>query len=82
MAFSNNINHIIDESFNLNFEICACSMQSPVVKKYPAELSLTGLMCMLGAVQSGVLALICEYKTPSVWAIGWNIELLSYVYTV
>lgn len=55
--------------------------QSPVVKKYPAQLSLTAIMCMFGAVQSGVLALICEYKTPSVWAIGWNIELLSYVYT-
>lgn len=51
------------------------------MKKYPAELSLTALMCMLGAVQSGVLAFICEYKTPSVWSISWNIELLSYVYT-
>jgi len=57
------------------------TFQAPVVKKYPAELSLTALMCMLGAVQSGVLAFICEYKTPSVWSISWNIELLSYVYT-
>jgi drug/metabolite transporter (DMT)-like permease len=58
------------------------TFQVPVAKKYPAELSLTALMCMLGAVQSGVLAFICEYKTPSVWSISWNIELLSYVYTV
>lgn len=55
--------------------------QAPVVKKYPAQLSLTAMICMLGAVQSGVIALICEHKTSSVWVIGWNIELLSYVYS-
>jgi len=44
--------------------------QAPVVKKYPAQLSLTAIMCMLGAVQTGVIALICEHKTSSVWVIG------------
>jgi drug/metabolite transporter (DMT)-like permease len=55
--------------------------QAPVVKKYPAQLSLTAIMCMLGAVQTGVIALICEHKTTSVWVIGWNIKLLTYVYS-
>eukprot|EP00253_Pinus_taeda_P009772 PITA_09772 len=55
--------------------------QAPVVKKYPAQLSLTAMMCMFGALQSGVIALIFEHNTSSVWTIGWNLELLSYVYT-
>lgn len=55
--------------------------QAPIVNKYPAQLSLTAIMCMFGALQSGVVALIFEHNTTSVWAIGWNLELLSYVYT-
>lgn len=55
--------------------------QVPVLKKYPAELSFTTIMCLFGALQSGVIALIFEHKTSAVWAIGWNIELLSYVYS-
>eukprot|EP00253_Pinus_taeda_P007585 PITA_07585 len=55
--------------------------QAPVVREYPAQLSLTALMCFLGALQSGVIALVYAHKTSSVWVVGWNIELLSYVYS-
>lgn len=55
-------------------------LQVPLLKKYPTQLSLTAIMCFLGALQSGVIALICEHNTLSPWVIGWNIELLSYVY--
>lgn len=53
--------------------------QDPVVKRYPTQLSLTAVMCFLGALQSGVIALV--YAHESSWVIGWNIELLSYVYS-
>lgn len=55
--------------------------QAPILKKYPVELSFTTIMCLFGALQSGVIALMFEHRTSSVWAIGWNIELLSYVYS-
>lgn len=55
--------------------------QAPVVREYPAQLSLTAIMCFLGALQSGVIALVYAHKTWSVWIVGWNIELLSYVYS-
>lgn len=55
--------------------------QDPVVKKYPTQLSLTAIMCFLGALQSGGIALVYARGTSSVWVIGWNIKLLSYVYS-
>lgn len=71
--------------FNANrqliFDTCVL-IQAPVLKKYPAELSFTTIMCLFGALQSAVVALIFEHKTSSVWAIGWNIDLLSVVYSV
>lgn len=56
--------------------------QAPIRKRYPAKLSLTALMSLIGAVESALMAIILEYKKPNVWAIGWNIELLSVVYSV
>lgn len=60
----------------------ACiAFQAPILKRYPAQLSLTALMSLIGAVESALMAVILEYKKPNVWAIGWNIELLSVVYS-
>eukprot|EP00253_Pinus_taeda_P028279 PITA_28279 len=60
----------------------ACiAFQAPILKRYPAQLSLTALMSLIGAVESALMAVILEYKKPNVWAIGWNIELLSIVYS-
>jgi drug/metabolite transporter (DMT)-like permease len=56
------------------------AFQAPVLKKYPAQLSLTALLCLIGSVQSALIAGICEHKKSKLWAIGWNIELLSVVY--
>lgn len=57
------------------------AFQAPVLKRYPAQLSLTALLCLIGSVQSGLIAVICEHKKSKVWSIGWNIELLSVVYS-
>lgn len=84
-AYSSTANNSILGSILLFASVFSWSswiiFQAPVVKRYPAQLSLTAMMCMFGAMQSGVIALIFEHSTSSVWTIGWNLELLSYIYT-
>lgn len=56
------------------------TFQAPVLKRYPAQLSLTALTSLIGAAESAVIAVICEHKKSNFWAVGWNIELLSVLY--
>lgn len=56
------------------------TFQAPVVKKYPAEVSLTAIMMLQGTVQCTVVALIFEPKA-SAWKLKWDIQLLSIVYS-
>ena len=56
-------------------------LQAPVVKKYPAEISLTAITMMQGTVQCTLVALIFEPKA-SAWKLKWGFELLSIVYSV
>lgn len=55
-------------------------LQAAVLKKYSAQLSLTTLICFIGALQSIAITLVVE-RDPSVWALGWNMNLLSAVYS-
>eukprot|EP00253_Pinus_taeda_P011924 PITA_11924 len=55
--------------------------QAPVLKTYPAQLSLTAISCLFGSIQSGLIAVIWEHKKSSIWALGWNVELLGVVYS-
>ncbi|XP_031478624.1 WAT1-related protein At1g21890-like [Nymphaea colorata] len=54
--------------------------QAWVIPCYPAQLSLTAIMCFVATFQSAAVALILNHDA-SEWKIGWNIQLLSYVYT-
>ncbi|KAK7385207.1 hypothetical protein VNO78_30920 [Psophocarpus tetragonolobus] len=54
-------------------------LQSITVKRYPAELSLSSLICMAGALQSAVVALIADHN-PRTWVIGFNITLYGPLY--
>jgi drug/metabolite transporter (DMT)-like permease len=56
------------------------TFQAPVVKKYPAQQSLTALMLIQGTVQSFLVALIFERKASD-WKLKWDIQLLSIVYS-
>ncbi|KAF5450742.1 hypothetical protein F2P56_031068 [Juglans regia] len=56
-------------------------LQSITVKKYPAELSLSSLICFMGTVQSAAVALVAERHHPSAWSIGWDSRLLAPLYT-
>lgn len=52
------------------------------MKSYPAAISLTGLICMFGALQGTVLTLVVERGNAHIWSIGWDTSLLAYVYGV
>nr|KYP71362.1 Auxin-induced protein 5NG4 [Cajanus cajan] len=56
-------------------------LQSITVKRYPAELSLSSLICLMGALQSAVVALIADHN-PRAWAIGFDYTLYGPLYTV
>ncbi|KAL8556830.1 hypothetical protein ACS0TY_004339 [Phlomoides rotata] len=55
-------------------------IQAITLKSYPTALSLTALVCTLGALIGTVLTFIVERGNTAVWALGWNARLLGYVY--
>ncbi|KAJ7954733.1 WAT1-related protein [Quillaja saponaria] len=54
-------------------------MQAYTLKRYPAQLSLTTWMNLVGGVQSAVFTVIVEHKRAA-WAIGFNIDFWSTIY--
>ncbi|OMP01021.1 Drug/metabolite transporter [Corchorus olitorius] len=59
---------------------CFYVLQSITIKKYPAEISLSSLICLAGAIQSLAIALVVEHH-PSGWAVGWDSRLFAPLYT-
>jgi len=55
-------------------------LQSFTLKKYPAELSLTAWICLMGVVEGSIVTLVME-RDMSVWAIGWDSRLIAAVYS-
>ncbi|KAF6147714.1 hypothetical protein GIB67_003045 [Kingdonia uniflora] len=55
-------------------------LQSFTLRKYPTELSLTSLICFMGMIQGGVVALVMEHDFKN-WAIGFDSRLLAPVYS-
>ncbi|KAL3635551.1 hypothetical protein CASFOL_020098 [Castilleja foliolosa] len=56
------------------------TVQAITLKSYPAGLSLTAMICSLGALFGTVLTFVAERANTSVWALGWDAKLLAYVY--
>ncbi|KAL3652679.1 hypothetical protein CASFOL_002360 [Castilleja foliolosa] len=56
------------------------TVQAITLKSYPAGLSLTALICTLGALLGTVVTFVAEQANTSVWAIGWDTKLLAYIY--
>ncbi|THF97193.1 hypothetical protein TEA_012315 [Camellia sinensis var. sinensis] len=71
------------------FMILACTcgwsgffiVQSITLKQYPAELSLTALICLMGMVEGAAVALAME-RDMSAWVVGFDSRLLAAVYSV
>lgn len=51
------------------------------LKEYPAELSLTTLVCLAGTVEGGIIAMVME-RDIKAWALGLDSRLLAAVYSV
>uniref|UniRef100_A0A0D9WN52 WAT1-related protein n=1 Tax=Leersia perrieri TaxID=77586 RepID=A0A0D9WN52_9ORYZ len=56
-------------------------LQSNTLQSYPAELSLTALICVLGSAMSGAVALVAERRDMSAWVIGFDTRLFTVVYS-
>ncbi|KAH7690482.1 WAT1-related protein [Dioscorea alata] len=54
-------------------------MQAYTLERYPAQLSLTTWMSLIGGAQSAVFTVCVEHK-PAAWIIGFNIKLWSILY--
>ncbi|EYU23896.1 hypothetical protein ABFS82_14G312500 [Erythranthe guttata] len=55
-------------------------LQNKTLEEYPAELSLTSLVCFMGTLEGGVAAVIME-RRKSAWAIGFDSRLLAASYS-
>ncbi|KAI4319002.1 hypothetical protein MLD38_032653 [Melastoma candidum] len=60
---------------------CFMVLQAITLQSYPAELSLTAWVCLLGTLEGAAVALIMERGDASVWAIHWDSRLLAAVYS-
>ncbi|KAJ8766052.1 hypothetical protein K2173_020568 [Erythroxylum novogranatense] len=56
-------------------------LQAITLKSYPAELSLTVLICLMGAIEGSILAVVMERGNPSAWSIHLDAKLLTAVYS-
>ncbi|TXG53864.1 hypothetical protein EZV62_019120 [Acer yangbiense] len=56
-------------------------VQTKMSERYPCQYSSTALMCLMGSIQATVYAL-CIEKDIDQWKLGWNIRLLTVVYSV
>ncbi|XVF39362.1 hypothetical protein PTKIN_Ptkin01aG0028700 [Pterospermum kingtungense] len=55
-------------------------LQSFTVKKYPAQLSLTALICFIGTIGGAAVSFAME-RDMNAWKIGWDSSLLAIVYS-
>ncbi|CAJ1896983.1 unnamed protein product [Sphenostylis stenocarpa] len=80
-----NIQHAIKGSVMITIGCfsCACFMilQAITIEAYPAELSLTAWICLLGSVEGGIVALVMERNNFSAWSLKWDTKLLAAVYS-
>jgi len=56
-------------------------LQAHTLKQYAAPLSLTTLICFVGTLQAIVVTFAMEHR-PSVWTIGFDMNLLAAAYAV
>ncbi|KAI7728714.1 hypothetical protein M8C21_019085 [Ambrosia artemisiifolia] len=56
-------------------------LQAITLKSYPAELSLTVWICLMGTIEGALVALIMERGNTAIWAVKWNTSLVAVLYT-
>lgn len=56
-------------------------LQAPILKKYPARLSVTSYQCFFGVIQFLIIAAFCE-RDPQAWLVHSAAELFTVFYAV
>ncbi|WOL02803.1 WAT1-related protein [Canna indica] len=81
---ANNDSHWLIGIFMLLFSCCCWSLffilQSNTLKSYPAELSLSALICVMGTALAGAVALVME-RGAKPWIISFDTRLFTAVYS-
>ncbi|XP_019074425.1 WAT1-related protein At5g07050 [Vitis vinifera] len=54
-------------------------LQTTTLKKYPAPLTITWLMCLSGTLLAAIMTLIFDHKVSS-WRLSWDISLIAPIY--
>ncbi|KAL9318279.1 hypothetical protein ACSQ67_014796 [Phaseolus vulgaris] len=55
-------------------------LQAITLKTYPATLSLSAWICLMGTIEGAAVALVMERGHPSVWSLKFDMRLLCAVY--
>ncbi|KAK1279320.1 WAT1-related protein [Acorus gramineus] len=63
-----------------SFYILQASHRSHTLMKYPVGLSLTTLICFMGAAQATAVALVME-REASAWTIHWDARIFAAIYS-
>ena len=62
--------------------MCDAIGQAKAIQTYKNhQLSLTSLVCFIGTLQAIAVTFVVEHN-PSVWRIGWDMNLLAAAYAV
>ncbi|KAK2976564.1 hypothetical protein RJ640_024185 [Escallonia rubra] len=56
-------------------------LQAITLKSYPAELSLTAWICLLGTAEGAIAAFVMEKGKATIWSINWDTKLLAAIYS-
>ncbi|XP_028758202.1 WAT1-related protein At2g37460 [Neltuma alba] len=80
-----NLQHVIKGSVMITTGCfcwsCFMILQAITLETYPAELSLTAWICLLGTAEGAAVGLVMERRNPSVWSLHWDTKLLAAVYS-
>ncbi|WOG96673.1 hypothetical protein DCAR_0416009 [Daucus carota subsp. sativus] len=60
---------------------CFMVLQAITLETYPAELSLTAWICLMGTVEGAAVAFVMERGNAAVWALNLDTKLLAAVYS-
>ncbi|GFS32637.1 nodulin MtN21 /EamA-like transporter family protein [Actinidia rufa] len=55
--------------------------QAAILKGYPSEATIVAFYCLFGTVQCAAVSLVAERNNPNAWRLGFDIELISVIYS-
>ncbi|KAL0426349.1 UNVERIFIED_CONTAM: WAT1-related protein [Sesamum latifolium] len=61
---------------------CFMILQVITLETYPAELSLTAWICLMGTVEGAIVALIMERGNATAWSLKWDIRFFAAAYRI